>query len=354
MRVVQVTHRYPPRVGGVERHAHSLATRLADRGHDVTVIAADRTAGDPRAEVRDGVRIERRRAVAPGDAYHLSPGVYTTVRRLDGEADVVHAHNYHALPFALAAAGVEASAFVVTPHYHDRSASRVRNALLGPYRRVGRRALARADARIAVSEWERERLREAFGLDATLVPNGIDVERFADATPEERDRPYLLTVGRLAEYKGVQHAMRALHSPDLDGYELLVAGDGPHRDELEHLAGEFDLTDRVTFLGHVPDDRLPGLYAGATALLALSTVEAYGLTVAEALAAGTPCVVRDAGALAEWGRRGDCALVHEPTPPVIARAVARIRNADAPTDPLSDWSEVVDRVVECYSAAITS
>lgn len=354
MRVVQVTHRYPPRVGGVERHVHELATRLAARDHDVTVVSADRTGDDPRRDVREGVDVRRCRALAPGDAYSLAPGVLPAVGRLAGDADVVHAHNYHAFPLALAAAAAGDTTFVATPHYHGRSASLVRNALLRPYRLLGRRALARADARIAVSEWERERLRETFGLDATVVPNGLDAARFADATPEKRDRPYLLTVGRLEEYKGVQHAMRALRSPDLARYDLLVAGDGPYREELEHHAETFGVADRVTFLGYVDDDRLPGLYAGADALLALSTMEAYGMTVAEALTAGTPCVVRDAGALATWGRREDCMAVGEPTPPLVARAVRRLRAVDVPVSPLPDWESVVDDVLTVYSEATTS
>ncbi|WP_254538082.1 glycosyltransferase family 4 protein [Halomarina litorea] len=351
MRVVQVTHRYPPRVGGVERHVSELATRLAARGHDVTVVAADRDRNDPRTETRDGVTVRRCRALAPGDAYYLAPGVPPAVRRLRREADVVHAHNYHALPLALAATAVEGTAFVATPHYHGQSASPVRDALLRPYRLVGRRALARADARIAVSEWERRRLRETFGLDATVVPNGLDTDRFADAPPEEHDRPYLLSVGRLESYKGVHHAIRALCSPDLAEYDLLVAGDGPYREELEYVAETVGVADRVSFLGYVDDDRLPGLYAGADALIALSTMGAYGMTVAEALAAGTPCVVRETGALAEWGRREDCATVDEPTPPVVARAVNRLRGVDAPAAPLPDWKSVVDDVLDVYSEA---
>lgn len=362
MNVVQVTPRYPPRVGGVEAHVEALSTHLADRGHDVTVVAADRRPDEARREAlptETGARIDlhRVRSLAPNESLHLAPGVVPVLRRILRRADVVHVHNYHSLPLAIATftatlAGSE-TPVVATPHYHGTGSTGFTDRLLRLYRPLGRRALARADARICVSEWARTRLREDFGLDAEVIPNGLDVARFAEATPEPSDRPYLLSVGRLAAYKGTDGLIRAL--PALPEYDLVVAGDGEERDSLERLARETGVADRVEFLGYVDADRLPGLYAGAAALVTLSTVEAYGMTVAEALASGTPCVVRTAAALTEWTARDDCVGVgagHEldddVSPDAVAAAVGEAVERPAPSDPLPDWEDVTTRVLDVY------
>jgi glycosyltransferase involved in cell wall biosynthesis len=236
--------------------------------------------------------------------------------------------------------------FVVTTHYHGGSASSVRDRLLSLYRPFGQWAVRRADEVIAVSEWEQERLREDFDVEATVIPNGVDIGRFSDAEPERRDRPYLLCVGRLEEYKGVQHVVRAL--TELREYDLVVAGSGPYRDELERIAREADVSDRVDFLGYVDDERIPRLYAGATVYLALSKFEAYGMTVSEALSAETPCVVREAGALQDWVRRDGVIGVSKPTPLEVSAAVRSVVGG-SPSGSISTWNDVVVRLVDIYA-----
>lgn len=346
MNVLFVTHRYPPHTGGIETHVSELATRLAERGHEVAVFSADAEPAVPSRSVEEGVRVRRFRSISPGDAFYAAPQMTAAIRRSD--ADVVHAHNYHAFVLPFAALGVTGERFVATTHYHGASASRVRDALLSFYQPLGRRAVRRADAVVAVSSWERERVREDFGVDATVIPNGIDVERFRDAAPEERDRPYLLTVGRLEEYKGVQHAIRALS--ELPEYDLVIAGDGAYRERLEATARLCGVADHVSFLGRVPADRLPSLYASADAFVNLSSFEAYGMTVAEALTAGTPCVVREAGALRDWQDVRGVVGVAEPTPDRVQTACERAISGTSPDVQLPTWDDVTDRVLEVYHA----
>jgi len=362
MKVCYVTSRYRPHTGGVETHVAELATRFADRGHEVVVVSADRgTHADgrrlPPRERLDGVRVRRVRALAPGEAFHVAPGVLRAVERVD--PDLVHAHNYHSLPLTFAAAAVERLGdvpLVATPHYHGGSASGFRDRLLSLYRPVGGWALHRADAVLAVSDWEARRLAADFDLPARVVPNGVDVDRFRAAEPATGpgDRPYLLSVGRLERYKGVQHAIRALAA--LPEYDLVVAGTGPFGDDLRRIAREAGVADRVNFAGYVPDDDLPGLYAGAAAFLALSSFEAYGITVAEALAAGTPCVVREAGALVDWADRADCVGIDldgatlGDADSAIAGGVREAVDRPAPSEPLSSWADVVERIAAIYDA----
>lgn len=344
MKIIQVCPRYPPRSGGVETHVRELSKRLDARGHDVIVVTADRRSREARKAVRNGIEICRHHGLAPGGAFHLAPGIVRTVRRLDG--DVVHGHNYHSLPLLFAARAAGDARFLATPHYHGGSASSLRDRLLALYRPLGARVLRGADEVIAVSDWEAELLASDFGLNAEVIPNGVDVERFAEAEPLNRDRPYLLCVGRLESYKGVQHVIRAL--PSLRDYDLVVAGSGPHRDKLEQVARDAGVIDRVDFQGYVGDDELPGLYAGASVHVTLSSFEAYGMTVGEALAAGTPCVVRERSGLLDWTSMRGCVGVAKMSPEAVADAVREAVDDTPDADSLPTWDHVADRVEALY------
>jgi len=343
VKILFVTHRYPPRTGGVETHVREIATRLADRGHEIVVFSAD--AGDdvPTRTTHDDVRTRRFRSLSPGGAFYFAPQMAVAIHRAD--ADIVHAHNYHAFPLFFAAVGLTDERFVVTTHYHGQSASGFRDMLLSVYRPFGKRAVRQADEVIAVSEWECDRLHEDFGVNATVISNGINIDRFANANPEERDRPYLLCVGRLEEYKGIQHVLRAL--PELPGYDLVIAGSGPYREELERIARETKTSDRVHFLGYVEDKRLPRLYAGAEVHLSLSEFEAYGMTVSEALAAGTSCVVREAGALKDWLDDPAVEGVTVTSPHMISEVINKILGQNPERD-VPSWSKVTDQILTRY------
>lgn len=343
MNVVQITTRYPPQTGGVEGHVANLAEGLVDRGHDVTVHTADASLRGERHETRNGVHVHRHRAIAPNGTFHVAPGILPSVRH--AIPDIFHAHNYHSLPLLFAALGAGDTPFVATPHYHGGSASRFRDALLSLYEPAGSHALSKAAAVIAVSEWERLRLAEDFGVDARVIPNGLNEDRFVGATPTGHFDEYILYVGRLERYKGVQHIVRAL--PETD-YQLLVAGTGPYREELETLTSTLSVDDRVRFLGYVPDESLPGLYAGAEAFVTMSSFEAYGMTVAEALASGTGCVVRERGALTNWAERDDCVGVSNTAPSEVASAIRVAATLNAPCTPLPSWDDVVDDVESFY------
>jgi glycosyltransferase involved in cell wall biosynthesis len=344
MKIGFVTSQYWPHTGGVETHVAQLATRLVDRGHTVTVISADAGPGLADTTVRDGVLIRRFTPVGPTDAFHLAVGIAPLVRH--SGFDIVHAHNYHSFPFALGAFASRVPT-VCTPHYHGGSADSLRDKLLSLYRPVGRSVFRRAAAVTAVSTWEQEQLAADFGVESRVVPNGIEIDRFRNAPPAETTGPMLLTVGRLVEYKGVQHVIRAL--PDLPEYRLRVAGDGPHREALEACAREADVFDRVEFLGYVPDPKLPSQYAAADVFVSMSSIEAAGITVGEALAAGTPAVVRPSKGLLDWATRSDCI---SSKPAEISEKVHQAAAKSAPSEPLPTWEQAVDEIELIYRQVV--
>jgi phosphatidylinositol alpha-1,6-mannosyltransferase len=104
----------------------------------------------------------------------------------------------------------------------------------------------------------------------------------------------------------------------------VLAGEGPARAALETTAHELGVSDRVRFLGRVSDARKWSLYDGAELLLFGSTIEGFGLVVAEAQSRGLPAVAARGTATAEALRDGETGLLAEPTPEAFAAAVAEL------------------------------
>jgi glycosyltransferase involved in cell wall biosynthesis len=129
----------------------------------------------------------------------------------------------------------------------------------------------------------------------TVVEHGVDLDLFRP--PADRDAlrremglagPTLLSVGHLIDRKGHDFAIRAVAR--LPGVTLLIAGDGPRDAALRALASEQGVADRVRFLGHVDQHRLPALYGAADATLSCSDREGIANVLLESLACGTPLV----------------------------------------------------------------
>jgi 1,2-diacylglycerol 3-alpha-glucosyltransferase len=161
-----------------------------------------------------------------------------------------------------------------------------------------------ADAVVVPTPAMASRLRE-LGVTARIeiVPSGIDVARFGAGRRDEELRArigvgrgdrLLLYVGRLAKEKNVEVLIRALALAGDDSLKLVVAGDGPHRHELERLAGELGVDRATRFLGVLSRAELPDLYASADLFLMPSTTETQGIVLAEALAAGALVIAADA------------------------------------------------------------
>jgi glycosyltransferase involved in cell wall biosynthesis len=139
---------------------------------------------------------------------------------------------------------------------------------------------------------------------------------------------YVLSVGRLEGNKRVDLAIRALAHAGRTT-RLIVAGDGPLRSDLERIATDVGVADRVRFTGGVDGQILVDLYAGALAVLFAPYDEDYGYVTLEAFLARKPVVTAtDAGGPLEFVVDGVTGLVVEPLPEALGAAVARLA-ADA-------------------------
>lgn len=158
-------------------------------------------------------------------------------------------------------------------------------ALGGLARRTETAAAPRLTAVVANSRAVADRVRDWWGLPATVVNPPVRLDRFAtDPTVPRED--FLLFAGRLVPYKRPDLAIRAAQRA---GLRLVVVGDGRYRRRLEALAGP-----ETTFLGAAPDEVLVDMYRRCRALL-MPGVEDFGIVPVEAMACGTPVLAVGAG-----------------------------------------------------------
>lgn len=288
--------------GGVGKHIDALRAQLVRKGHEVRVMAPG--ADDRVEEDRHGIyRIGRVTPIpANGSVARISIGVplYTGLARkvrwvLDAERfDVLHVHEplMPTLPLAVLMARVPDAIKVGTFHAF-------REKYYGYYygRPLLRSVANRLDGRIAVSRAAYEFVSRYFPGTYSLIPNGVDIDRFSDqAEPIERyrdGRPTVLFVGRFEKRKGLAYLIRAyddLHAAFPDVRILVVGRQGRAGRGYVEYAREHDLRG-IEFVGEVSQDDLPRYYRSCDVFCAPAlSGESFGMVLLEAMASGKPVV----------------------------------------------------------------
>jgi len=181
--------------------------------------------------------------------------------------------------------------------------------------RLDRTTLGEARGLFAISQNVADRLRESTDLTAEVLrppPPALDYhcDEYGD---------FVLSVGRLDRAKRVDLLLEAAAAGD--GMHVVVAGDGPDRERLEHIAGELGLDGRVQFAGRVGGAELADLYARCLAVYYAPIDEDHGFVPYEAFLAEKPVVTtRDAGGPLEIVADGQNGRVCEPTASEVAAA----------------------------------
>lgn len=311
---------YPLRSGsqtGGEVYERELLCRLPQHGVD---LALGLPRGHPHSSPPPGWRVTALpdRSGLPWSAQALAflPFALRLVRR--ERVDLLRGHSIRLTgPPLLAAKRLTGGSVPVVLHQHH---------LEPRWAKVEAAIMARADAVITVSEHSRDQLA-ALGVPRErvhVVPDGVDASAPLDPWPDAwppGDGPRLLYLGRLEERKRAHVAIEAAAlMPDA---RLVVAGDGPSRGELEALARDGRAT-AASFLGRVTETDKWRLLDAADVLLFPSTLEGFGLVVAEAQARGLPVVAAAGTGTADTLVHGESGLLTASTPAAFAEAALAV------------------------------
>jgi D-inositol-3-phosphate glycosyltransferase len=355
--------------GGVETFVWDLAREQARAGHRVTIVSGrgDVLRDIPGVEVRMAGYIDRDRfSIGP---FRRAWALRKLAERLTmlprglfliGRPDLVHIHKPYDLPLAplLKVRGVP-----VFYHGHGEGFF------------PGDRTLARqAAALLSCSTFNADTLRHHYGLEATIVFNGVDVDHFrpSPAEPELRRaladeaRHVVLMPGRFMPWKGHAYVIDAFAALRDLSARLVLVGDGETRERLEDQATALGLGDVVLFTGTVPHRDMPRYFAAADLVIGASLAsETFGMVLAEAMACERPV-------LASSWRGYDDVVIHGQTgerfqagnPESLAAVLRRLLNDEGAraafgvagrqrVSELFRWDKVAARVQGVYDGALS-
>jgi phosphatidylinositol alpha-mannosyltransferase len=349
--------------GGVGWHVRDLAEELIALGHRVSVLApADEDTALPPYVVSAGRAVPVR---YNGSVARVSFGPVSAARTRkwleEGDFDVVHIHEPVSPSLSLLALWAADGPIVATFH-----TSNLRSRAMQAAYPLLRPSLEKISARIAVSEDARRTVTNHIGGDAVVVPNGVYVDRFAQAPPRPdwqgtEQAPTLAFLGRIDEpRKGLEVLLEALPAIQRarPGVRLLIAGSGDVEDAAADLPAA--LASACTFLGQVSDADKAALLRSVDLYVAPHTGgESFGIVLVEAMSAGAAVLASDLPAfrrVLEDGRCGELFPVGDVE--ALAAGVVALLESPGRRQELAaaarrevaryDWPVVAAQILEVY------
>jgi len=300
-------------------HELTLSKSLVKLGHQVTIFASDRYAKfqilDDRRAVRsvesvDGVMVRRYPSRLEIGLVSLMPTLLFEILKFDW--DILHAHTMLAPSsfYSAIASALKKRPFVVTQHEYSFFTSHGAKLFFREFNDTtfGRFTMKRASAVIGLSR-AAAGFVQRFGAakeKTVVIPNSVDTSLFCPSHKSlvrEKlgvDGPIVLFIGRLTDEKGIDVLFRAFRelSKKARNANLVLVGKGPQENNLRQMQTRLGLNN-IYFLGRVPQQDAPRLYAGCDLLVLPSFYEPFGNVVLEALASGLPVVGSKIGGMAD-------------------------------------------------------
>ena len=173
------------------------------------------------------------------------------------------------------------------------------------------------------------------------IPCGISTEKI-----ERKPTKTILYVGRLEEYKGVQHIIKTMKF--LNNYELIIVGKGSYENQLKEFAKEYKVENQITWLNNVSRFELLHLYSLAGVFVMLSDYESFGITVAEALSFGVPSLVKNGSALSEFVDNKSCIGLDNINYDEIVYLIQKLTKTNVEKPKIHSWNEIVQNLIKIY------
>ena len=339
LKVLIANETYPPQVNGAAIATHRLVRGLAQRGHQVCVVAPntayrDEEQNEPSIQ---GVKIYRIRSIStrpihPEFRVILWTGIDAKLERIfrQFKPDIVHIQNQFVMgrgclkqgrKFGIPVVGTNHFMAENLLHYFPKP---LRQASLTFMWKHCLRVYNQLDCVIAPSYACLKVLREAgLTAQARVISNGIDLKRYSRVpSPNYTYRnygispnvPIFIAVGRLEKDKRVDLIIRAAAlAAAYSKLQLVVVGRGKDKSQFRQLAKRLGLEKTVVFTGYVPEDDLKRLYSIADVYVGAGAAELQGLAVMEAMAMGLPVLAANSVALPELVKDGDNGFLFQPT-----------------------------------------
>lgn len=390
MRVLMLSWAFPPGInGGIASNVHHLSKNLKGSA-DVHVVTCG-FPDEPATGLVDGVKVTRvnDRGIPQRDfimwLYRVNSLMVEKASEIiqnEGPFDVVHAHDWLVSRAAVELKQRFSLPLVTTIHSAEPEVNGVKintGALQASTLYIGQYLMLNSDRIICCSSYLQGQVMKGFGLPDSkmidVIPNGVDPSRFdisgtsapAAACPTHEEnmpdgKKTVLYAGRLAVEKGVHTLVQAvamLRHQGLD-VELVIAGEGPYREDLMDEVRARGLQRYVHFMGPVDHTMLVTLYKLSDVVAIPSLHEPSGSAALEAMASMTPVVASDVGGISDMIEDGVTALKSKPgDSDSLAASIRRVladrslaeslkKNARQVVAEKYNWAFVADRTAGVY------
>lgn len=376
MRIAYLTQPYPPMISGAAIVAEYLAKEMANRGHDVLVIAASEKE-QAYTQTEGNLTVIRLRSInnplRVGQKILLTPRASVLKALRDFQPEVIHTHE----PIQMGVLGIEyakQSCIPITVTTHqlpwfvasylpDKFGIRkIVEAILWKYAGWLIRKFSSA---ISPTQTISKIIRNKTGIKPRTISYGINLQIFHPnsirkeevATRAQFDLPLnvpvILHTGRLDTDKSVDRAILATAAAirESDAY-LLVVGDGNQKKSLMELCRSLGIESRVRFTGFISNkEELARIYRMSSVFVTASEIETQGIAILEAAASGLPIVAVKATCIPEIVQHGvNGYLANSGDIEAMSRLIGRILSSPAKTSEMKNKSRII---AERFKAEIT-
>lgn len=374
----------PDDLGGAEVHIVEVARRLAQRGHKIHLFVGSDD-GIARILKEDTLQVHRIDYDPPRNMASLLY-IKHAIRALDSflkknRVDILHAkqvfpfgvvtgrlRGQHNIPVYVTAQNPYAyyEELVLQMPGVGRMAGGVLQRILMPFARF---ALRNADVVAAVSDYSRNGCVRLGADNTIIVPNGVDTAVFPYSKSREREdgRPLrLVSTSTLIPRNGLETLVQATALLKKGGtpVKVILAGEGPLKDELRSLALKLGIGEDVDFIGTIRHEKVPDLLADSDIFVRPSIAEGFGVSFIEAMAVGIPVVTCPSGGIVDFvSHRKTGMLVPSRQPEALAEAIVElandsslyntiVRNALSLVESTYNWEVITDSVEAAYHSLI--
>lgn len=346
--------------GGINKTVRETAKNLSALGHHIFLLQ-DNPNNKPERELTDGYQVIRIKSPGGKYLYGINLKILFNLKKLlsEIEPDIVHVHAYHTLLALEISLLIRNSNFkmpiVFSPHLDVYKSTFAGKYFWNIYDHFGKSLFKHSDHIVSFSKFEANNLMNSYNIDKqniTIIPHGVN---FIDYQQKiyNKNTCKLLYSGHLVERKGVNYIIESLNHLinvlNFKNVELTIIGDGPEKSNLKSLSKKYNLDNHVIWKSFLSDERYIKEIKSSDMFLLLSNSEAYGITVAEALALGTPCIVTKNTAIKEFLNETGCFGVdYPPDPEEVANMVLKIYHDQVKVGPFTEKIRTWDKVARDY------
>ncbi len=318
MKILVLTHEYPPVGGGGGQVAQDICLGMVERGHEITVVTAHMQ-GFPKEEIDNGICLHRipslRREAFRADLLamggYVLAGLWVCYRLIKRwQPDLIHVH--FAVPggaLAWMLSKMTGIPYVMTIHLGDVPGGAPQKTgawfkwvkpLTPPIWRNAKRV-------IAVSEFTRQLALKHYKCEIEVIPNGVDLDRLRPTDIRVQEPPRIVFAGRLMAQKNPLQIVHTLAELKDLPWQCVLIGDGPLMPKIRQTIAELGLQERFTLPGWVTPGEVLEWFSKSDILFMPSLSEGLPVVGVKALAKGLAFVVSDIGGfvdLVDNGKNG--------------------------------------------------